>query len=274
VKIPQAVLSAALTAFHRLPPGAKLWLRSLKPQEPEFYELPWLVAPSTLAVDIGANKGAYTYRLGRLVGPRGLVVAVEPIHELAEYLQRACRQLRLPVHLHECGLSARDGTAQLFIPTAADGSMATGLATLDDRDAAGPGEAITIATQRLDRLLADRDKRVSFIKCDVEGHEIEVFRGGMTILGEDRPNLLVEIEQRHLKHDIRESFAFFRAAGYDGWFLDDGHLRGIAEFRAGEHQNTQRQPGPSGATYINNFLFLPEGVDAIRGRRRKAASRR
>lgn len=263
-------LPPALAVFHHLPAGAKLWLRSFKRQEPEFYELPWLVAPSTLAVDIGANKGAYTYRLSRLVGPHGFVVAVEPIHELAEYLRRACRHLRLPVRLEECCLSARNGSAELFIPTAADGSMATGLATLADGPKGCDGQSRTVATKTLDGVLAHRDKRVSFIKCDVEGHEIEVFKGGTGILAEDRPNLLVEIEQRHLHHNIQESFAFFQACRYHGWFLESGNLHDIQEFRGDQHQTTESERTGNRLPYVNNFLFLPEGVDAARARRERS----
>jgi FkbM family methyltransferase len=266
VNLKRIALTLPLAVFHRLPAGAKLWLRSFKRQEPEFYELPWLVAPSTMAVDIGANKGAYTYRLSRLVGRNGIVVAVEPIRELADYLRRACRHLRLPVHLEECCLSAQNGSAELFIPTFGDGSMATGLATLAACPKTCSGLSRTVATKTLDGVLAHRDKRVSFIKCDVEGHELEVFKGATGVLANDRPNLLVEIEQRHLNHDIQVSFAFFQAFRYRGWFLESGNLHEIQEFRGDRHQTPESDRMGTGRPYINNFFFLPEEVDAAHAR--------
>ena len=81
-------LKILLKIFHCLPDGFKLLIRSYKKQEPELYELGWLVQQSSIAVDIGANKGAYTYALSKLVRDKGYVVAVEPIVELADYLRR------------------------------------------------------------------------------------------------------------------------------------------------------------------------------------------
>ena len=81
-------LKILLKIFHCLPDSFKLLIRSYKKQEPELYELGWLVQQSSIAVDIGANKGAYTYVLSKLVGKKGYVVAVEPIVELADYLRR------------------------------------------------------------------------------------------------------------------------------------------------------------------------------------------
>ena len=185
------------------------------------------------------------------MGRSGEVAAIEPICELAQYLSLACSQLRLPVRVTECCLSACDGSAQLFIPTCEDGTMATGLASIADVGQTPAGISRVVTTKTLDNLLTPRSKRVSFIKCDVEGHELEVFRGGTRVLAEDRPNLLVEIEQRHLRHDIRESFGFFAALGYHGWFVEDGNLRDIRDFRVERHQSPGSRP------YVNNFLFLP-----------------
>ena len=50
---------------------------------------------------------------------------------------------------------------------------------------------------KLDSFFASRTQPVSLIKCDVEGHEGEVFRGAEQLLRQDRPILLFECEQRH-----------------------------------------------------------------------------
>src|ERR1700744_4645117 len=47
-----------------------------------------LVEPSSLVVDIGANIGAHTLRLARLVGPQGRVLAFEPTDFAFQKLQR------------------------------------------------------------------------------------------------------------------------------------------------------------------------------------------
>src|SRR5688572_14771899 len=49
--------------------------------EQERRELPRLVTPGTIAVDVGAHFGTYSHALARLVGKDGLVLSVEPIAE-------------------------------------------------------------------------------------------------------------------------------------------------------------------------------------------------
>ena len=242
-----------LRLFHQLPDGLILFLRSFKKTEQELDILDHFVHKGDLVVDIGANKGAYTYRLARLVGRSGRVEAFEPIKELSDYLINACRQLRLPVVIHSCCLSDKEGKAQLSIPLEG-GERQYGLASLEDR---GP---LTLEVQQvsivtLDQVLADRKKTVKFIKCDVEGHELSVFRGAMSVLMVDRPILLVEIEQRHLKESIIEHFEFFDRLGYSAFYLSSEKklkpVRGISvdALETGRLDDNQ---------YVNNFLFLPD----------------
>jgi len=254
----KSALLIALDFFHRLPPGLKLWLRSFKRQEAEVSELKRLVIPSTIAVDVGANKGAYTFALAKLVGPTGRVLAVEPIHELAQYLKAACRQLHLPVDVEECCLSSTDTTGELFIPADDQGTLQTGLATLSPLQP-GPGVTRPVVVRRLDSMLKKRDKRISFIKCDVEGHEIEVFLGAEEILSQDRPNLLVEIEQRHHRDSIENCFSFFEARGYRAYLLEDGLLRPLDELRVVSHQTLAlKDCATQKWADAFNFIFLPE----------------
>jgi FkbM family methyltransferase len=261
------LLALLLAIFHRLPAGAQLYLRSYKSQETELRELDWLVEPGTIAVDVGANLGAYTYALAEHVGANGSVVSIEPIDELAHYLAVAARQLRLPVTVHRACVSSFDGEGSIFVPLSASGVLLTGFARLGAA-AVGPGQFRRTTVRQLDQLLDGRQTRVSFIKCDVEGHELEVFRGATKVLSSDRPNLVVEIEQQHLPRPIDECFAFFDMLGYSAWFIDEaGALRSRREFTVDRYQ-------PDGAScmngrrYVNNFIFLPkEAADAFLARR-------
>ena len=246
-----------LVLFHKLPDGLKLYLRSFKEQEPELYELKSLVEKGTIAVDIGANKGAYTYALSRIVGKKGLVLAFEPIAELADYLSRACSQLRLPVQIEQCCLSDKEGFADLFIPIE-DNELQTGLASLAKTEN-GHSDIRKVETKKLDDLLKDRDRRVSFIKCDVEGHEIAVFHGALEILKSDRPNLLVEIEQRHFEEPLEKHFDFFQEQGYKPFFLDfsNGTKKVIAvDYDLLSHFSLN--DSEKIINYVYNFIFLPQ----------------
>lgn len=245
--------SLTLKVFHELPDGLKLFLRSFKKTEHELEILDRFVNKGDLVVDIGANKGAYTYRLARLVGSHGRVEAFEPIQELADHLVDASRQLRLPAVVHSCCLSDKDGMAQLSIPLNGD-ERQYGLASLEDRGTVAM-EVQQVPVNTLDQMLSCRRQPVSFIKCDVEGHELAVFRGALNILKTDRPTLLVEIEQRHLKESIIEHFEFFDRIGYSAFFLSSGkQLKPIRGMPVGMLETGLLEDD----RYINNFVFLPD----------------
>jgi FkbM family methyltransferase len=229
----------------------------LRGGEREVHLLPDLVPAGSVAVDVGAHIGDYTYSLCKSVGPTGHVIAIEPQPDLARRLVVATRRLGLPVTVHHCGLSSKDGEAELFIPRE-DGRDAIGFATLEHRG--GQGKSYRVPLRRLDDLCRDVPGRISFMKVDVEGHELEVFRGGTETLKKHRPTLIVEIEQRHSAVSIGETFNFILSQGYRGEFMDQhGKLIPLTEFDPQTHQNYGPPRSPD---YISNFIFraiMPEG---------------
>lgn len=221
--------------------------------EREVHELPRLVTPGSVAVDVGAHIGDYTYALCRHVGPAGRVVAVEPIPDLARMLARATRKLGLPVTVHNCALSSRIGQGELTIPMD-HGRRKAGFATLESRG--GSARVHRVPLRRLDDLCAEIDGPLSFIKIDVEGHELEVLRGGADTLRRRRPNLLIEIEQRHSAVAIADTLRFVTDQGYDGEFLDDKNKpQPLSTFSIEQHQ---RADDVGTRRYVSNFIFRPK----------------
>jgi FkbM family methyltransferase len=231
--------------------------------EPEIRELPRLVEPGTAAVDVGALVGDYSYALLRIVGPDGLVICVEPQASYARLLRKAAQRLRVPLRVVECALSSREGEAEMSIPVVG-GVSEVGFASLEHKMPGG--RVFRVPLRRLDDLVAGVSLRISFLKVDVEGHELEVFKGARETLRRHRPNLLVEIERRHSRVPIAETFAFLRDEGYDAWFLDrEGRRRPISEFDFEKNAQTL----PSGRTtekappgYVSNFIFTPTPAPA------------
>jgi FkbM family methyltransferase len=188
-------------------------------QEPEIRQLAALVGEGETVLDVGANGGQYTYTLARLVGRAGRVICVEPLPELAEYLRQAAGELDLPIEVVACAASDRDGSAELHIPLE-DGRRLLAQGSLI---AHGADQFVTIDVplRRLDDIAAGAPSRISFVKIDVEGHELGVLRGATATLARHRPVLLVEIERRHSPAPIDETFRFLADLGYAGSFLDD-----------------------------------------------------
>lgn len=158
---------------------------------------------------------------------------------------------------HPTGLSDEEAIATLHVPVV-EGSPRPGLASLG-----GFGDAATSAFSvpltRLDDAVPDYE-RVSFVKCDVEGHERSVFRGGRRVLSQ-LPTLLVEVEQRHYpsSESILDTFAELEELGYAGWGIYPDGLRPLAEFDL-ERDQTRHVSGrlqetvPAG--YVSDFAFL------------------
>jgi FkbM family methyltransferase len=212
-----------------------------------------------VALDIGARWGTYTALLARVVGPTGLVHAFEPNRQHSRALRAIARSFG-NVHLHPFALSDEAGSAALHIPVV-DDRASDGLASL--APPAGAHRTIEIERRRVDNLAFER---IDFIKCDVEGHELAVFRGGEATLRRLRPPVLVEIEQRHAGADVEATVAYFEGLGYSAYVLHRDGLRPAGEFDVERDQlAVLERELVSGSTmppeYVNEFLFVSAGVD-------------
>jgi FkbM family methyltransferase len=206
-------------------------------------------------LDIGGHKGAFTYWMQKQVGPDGRVFTFEPQPELADYLLAAKEALRFQhVEIVHAAVSSSPGTCQLFRPTNAP----TPAATLEHET--NSDYSLTVPRVSLDHFFQDVDHDpIRFIKCDVEGHERDVFRGAENVLTTDRPTLLFECEQRHQSaRPIGEVFDYLHALGYEGEFFRNGRLHKLSHFDAAQNVHGQR-------SYAYNFLFRPRNDCSLPG---------
>jgi FkbM family methyltransferase len=236
--------------FNLLPSSLRLpvrvaWMQAARTLEPEARSLATLMSPGGTALDIGANHGVYSYFMVRHFDH---VVAFEPQPECVETL-RSWAGGRVDVR--QVALSDHRGEGKLAVPIKS-GVPLTGYARLD-ATVDGLSSSLVVPVERLD----DQDLRdVRFMKIDVEGHELSVLRGGENLLDENRPTLLVEIEQRHLDGDltIADVVHYLTDRCYNCFFRIGDVWTEFREFRLESHQNTNHV-GERG--YVNMFLFRP-----------------
>lgn len=175
----------------------KLWLlpsqiyyrRKLRSEtqkgEPEIAILPQLLPDrSGTAIDVGANRGIYSYLLSGLCDR---VVAFEPNPDLARFSRR---MLPRNVEVVQIALGAEDTTGELQIPVGKSGREDHLKASLSALEPASLARAVGVNVRSLDGLGFDR---VCFIKIDVEGTELEVIEGARRTIARDRPLLMVEV---------------------------------------------------------------------------------
>jgi FkbM family methyltransferase len=214
--------------------------------EPELKLLPFLVDRERCSVDVGANRGSYTYFLARL---SRRVFAYEPNPAMRRYLQGASLE---NVVISEKALSDRSGAAEFRIPFDGRryGNNVGSLETLphDSSECL----RITVPTARLDD---EPIEDVGFIKIDVEGHEQAVLAGARHLIERDRPVLLVEILPVPDPGHVRQTIEQIESLGYQPCIMQQDRLTLL-----GPVSNTEpaARPGSGPAARpSNNVLFLP-----------------
>ena len=233
----------------------KFWREYFFSGEWELRELRKHVRKNSVAIDVGANIGSYSYHLARFARH---VYAFEANPLLVARFER----LRLRRVSVECAaLSSSVGIGHLRFPMLASGREDIGMASLEKsavEDAALSRE-IEVPLRRLDDYGFEG---VSFIKIDVEGHEEEVLTGAAATIARERPTLLIEVEERHNQGGLGRIAQKLAALGYQGYFFDKGVRRPLGEFDPVKHQLTTSALDDAGhnrraMAYINNFLFCP-----------------
>lgn len=68
---------------------------------------------------------------------------------------------------------------------------------------------------------------VGLIKIDVEGLETEVLKRAMGSLCSDKPNLIIESEERHFPGALSNVCSLLVGLGYQGMFLAGTCFRGV-----------------------------------------------
>ena len=92
-----------------------------------------------------------------------------------------------------------------------------GSATLELPRRRSEDETINVEVTKLDTITDETFSNLKFIKCDVEGHERNVFFGGEQTIQRYRP--VVQFESTVTDQRTQDIFQFFRRLGYSGVLL-------------------------------------------------------
>lgn len=223
--------------------------REFKRGEAELRLLPFLADPARDSIDIGANKGVYTYWLAR---HSRQVHAYEPNPKMFKVLEAGTKG-EGNVTISPVALSDAAGETVLRIPKTAKGYSNQGASLNYDKVGEAYGE-VHVDMRRLDD---EGHGDVGLIKIDVEGHEFAVLDGARETIKRCRPVLIIEIEESHNRRPILDSIADVAALGYRPMFLWGGVLTDFSRFDP-VLNHTQ---APTRNDYIFNFIFLPMAQD-------------
>lgn len=178
--------------------------------EPEFPLLNRYIRSGDWCLDIGAGIGKYSCRMSALAGPEGRVLAFEPADENFAILTANARHFPYRnVSLINLAVSENQTPVELRTPLRASGLVAYGLTRIvPEKTPLSKDEVISRSLAiTIDSLALENP--ITFIKIDVEGHELPVLRGMEQTLIRYHPVLLVEINDPAVS-------TFLAALGYTG----------------------------------------------------------
>ena len=219
--------------------------REKKKGEREFRILPLICPRGRVALDVGANIGIWAYEMRKYAS---FIHAFEPNPKLFAMLKAGIAGQN--VSLHPIALSDRTGDSQLMVPKGKRG-YSNYSATLNHETVRGATyRATQVSTSRLDDL---HIANVGFIKIDVEGHEMEVIRGAKETILSSRPNMIIEMEERHTKRPIDDDIQEIEDLGYDSFCMINGVLERVKNIDLDAHHRSPVRR----ADYIFNWIFMP-----------------
>jgi FkbM family methyltransferase len=143
-----------------------------------------VVSGDSNCIDVGAHAGRILREIVA-AAPEGHHVAIEPLPEFAGRLRADFPS----VEVLEVALSDHDGRSDFCHVVTAPDYSGLRLRPLDRPKARV--ERIEVVVRRLDDLVP-ADRKIRFVKIDVEGGEVDALRGGLATLARCRPYIAFE----------------------------------------------------------------------------------
>ena len=199
-----------------------------KNYEEELQILDKIVSKEYESIDVGVYRGVYSYKLSKISKH---VHSFEPNPLLFPYLEKNLKKLIKNMTLYNTALSNEQAETDLKIPKRYktlnknyEEKYKLGCATIHKNNLLENEKYMSykVKTSKLDDITFNN--KIDFIKIDVEGHEKNVILGALKLIAKDKPNLLVEIEERHSKEKVDNTINFINKLGYKSFYLEKKQL--------------------------------------------------
>lgn len=190
-----------------------------------------LIQPGDILVDVGAKIGFYSLAFCNMIGKTGHVYSFEPTPDSFNILKKNKSINQIDnLTIEQKAVSNIRGSRILEI------SKFSGLNRINDYASVG----IKVESIKLDDYFKDIQK-ISLIKIDVEGHELEVLLGATKILNLFKPKILFEYNTKLFeKNNSRQILLFLQEMGYHFYDLEQNENleRDISYFKTYENKQT------------------------------------
>ena len=203
-----------------------------------------IIKPGTDTIDVGVYRGVHSYEMSKYsLNVHSFEANPIIYNDLVETLPLIKKNIKL----YNFALSDKSGEVILKIPIRDKSAnkknyeeyFKMGLATIHENNNFDNFEEFSVISKKIDDFKFEN--KISFIKIDVEGHEMEVIKGGLDLINKFKPNLMIEIEEKHSKIPIQETINFISNMGYNVFCLKGKELVNIEMIK--------------NLNIFNNFIF-------------------
>jgi FkbM family methyltransferase len=208
----------------------------------DVYFLKKIIHPGNYVADIGAHLGYYTFELSRLVSTNGSVIAIEPVSKFYSVIEKIIRRKKNSnIHLHRVALGGNSEFVEIGIPWVGK-QKKYGYARIKEmNEYLDYAETERVPNIKGDDLFIDLP-RLDYIKCDVEGAEVPVFKSLLQTVKKYSPMVLCELSDKLERIKMYEMLLPF---DYKACLLNKGKLHQLDVY--GDE-----------LTATSNHYFIPE----------------
>lgn len=182
-----------------------------------------LIEPEFTVLDIGANFGWYAMHVGKYK-PFAQILSFEPIPSTFKWLNENIELNDFKnIKTFNFGFSDEKGTFDFYFEPSL--SVNASLANVSGNKEI---QGIKCSVRKLDDFTEPGITRVDFIKCDVEGAELLVFKGGVELIKRDCPVIFTEMLRKwtsKFNYHPNDIISFFKELGYSCFVQNNGKLR-------------------------------------------------
>jgi FkbM family methyltransferase len=167
--------------------------------------------------DIGGNIGWYALHVAQKY-PASTVHSFEPLPVTFKQMEKNIRLNGLKnIVANNMGFSDKDGEFEFFIDPAISGNAS--MVNVADKQNI---QVFKCRVETLDSYVSRTQVKVDFIKCDVEGAELFVFKGGVNTLKKHQPVVFTEMLRKwsaKFNYHPNDIIAFFKEMNYSAYVI-------------------------------------------------------
>jgi len=174
-------------------------------------------------LDVGGNVGWYSIHLAKEF-PEINIHTFEPIPKTFSYLKNNIEMNQVKnVHLNNFGFAEKEKDMTFYYCKEGSGN-----ASLSNLSGSEEAEKINTRVYRVDDYVKKNKLQVNFIKCDVEGAELFVFKGAALTLKKQKPVVLTEMLRKwamRFGYHPNDIIQYFSKLGYNCFTINGKLLK-------------------------------------------------